>query len=172
LLRFSIKSNGDFSGSIGKLEGGETAYVDGPYGRFSLDDPHTQKGLVLLAGGIGIAPMMSILHTLADGKDQRPVFLFYGNYDENNIAFLDEIDELKEQLNLSVTHVLEVPSETVKSDAGFISRKILERDLTGDWRELYYFICGPILMIDVMEEHLKALGIQGSQIASEKYEMA
>jgi ferredoxin-NADP reductase len=134
--------------------------------------PHTQEGLVLLAGGIGIAPMMSILHTLADGKDQRPVFLFYGNYDDENIAFLDEINELKQQINLSVTHVLEVPSEKVPSDTGYISRAILARDLPENKAGLYYFICGPVIMIEVMEHHLKALGIPHQQITSEKYEMA
>jgi len=156
----------------GELKGGETVYVDGPYGSFSLEDPITMNGLVLLAGGIGAAPIMSILHTLADEKDKRPVTLFYGNYDDENISFRDEINKLKKQLNLSVTHVLEVASKKVKSDVGFISREILERDLPGNRDEMHYFICGPLPMIEVMEAHLKALGIPRAQITSEKYEMA
>ena len=75
-LRFSIKNLGDFTSSIGKLVGGETVYVDGPYGSFSLDEPDTKNGLVLLAGGIGIAPIMSILYTLSEQGDTRPVYLF------------------------------------------------------------------------------------------------
>ena len=42
-LRFSIKNLGDFTSSIGKLVGGETVYVDGPYGSFSLDEPSNQE---------------------------------------------------------------------------------------------------------------------------------
>lgn len=171
-LRFSIKNAGDFTRSVGELKGGETVYVDGPYGVFSIDNPLTQKGLVLLAGGIGAAPIMSILHTLADGKDERPVWLFYGNYDDENITFLDELTELEKQLNLSITHVLEVTSQKVKSDEGFISQEILERDLPRNRDEMFYFVCGPLLMIENMEKHLKAIGIPQKQITTEKYEMA
>ena len=171
-LRFSIKNVGDFTELTGELKGGETVYVDGPYGSFSLDDPLTKKGLVLLAGGIGAAPIMSILQTLADEKDKRPVTLFYGNYDDKNISFKDEINDLKKDLNLSVIHVLEVASKKVKSDVGFISREMLVRDLPENRDELYYFICGPLPMIEAMEAHLKALGIPRRQVTSEKYEMA
>jgi len=171
-LRFSIKNVGDFTKSVGDLKGGETVYVDGPYGNFSIDNPRTKKGLVLLAGGIGVAPVMSILQTLADKKDTRPVTLFYGNYNDENIAFLDEIKKLEKKLNLSVTHVLEIASKKVKSDVGFISKEILERDLPSNRDELFYFICGPVPMIEAMEVYMRALGIPRRQITSEKYEMA
>jgi len=171
-LRFSIKNLGDFTKSVGELKGGETVYVDGPYGNFSIDNPQTKKGLVLLAGGIGIAPIMSILTTLADKKDTRAVTMFYGNYDDENIIFFDEIKKLKKKLDLSVTHVLEIASKKVKSDVGFISKEILERDIPKNRDELFYFICGPLPMIEAMEAYLKALGIHRRQITSEKYEMA
>ncbi len=73
-LRFTIKNLGDFTSTIGDLRGGETVYVDGPFGSFSITDPKTQKGLVLLAGGIGVAPIMSILQTMADAGDMRTVY--------------------------------------------------------------------------------------------------
>ena len=108
-LRFSIKNLGDFTSSIGKLVGGETVYVDGPYGSFSLDDPATKHGLVLLAGGIGIAPMMSILYSLSEQNDNRPVYLFYGNFNEESILFKKELDRLDQCMNLTIVHVLEKP---------------------------------------------------------------
>jgi predicted ferric reductase len=171
-LRFSIKDAGDFTKAIGKLKGGETVYVDGPYGSFSLDDPCTQKGLVLLAGGIGAAPVMSILYTLADEKDQRPIYLFYGNRDEHEIAFQKEIEKLQKQLHLSVTQVLEVPSTNIKSESGLITRALLERYLPADRSGLHYFICGPLPMITSMEKILHSLKVAHSQVTYEKYEMA
>jgi predicted ferric reductase len=171
-LRFSIKNVGDFTKAVGKIKGGETVYVDGPYGSFSTEDPKTKEGLVLLAGGIGAAPVMSILHTLADEKDKRPLIFLYGNYDDKNITFFEEIKKLEKELNLSITHILEVPSKKVKSDVGFITKEILERDLPRNRNHLYYFICGPMPMIEAMESHLRALGIPRGQVTSEKYEMA
>ena len=171
-LRFSIKGLGDFTRSIGDLKGGETVYVDGPYGSFSPDSPKTQKGMVLLAGGIGIAPIMSILHTLADQHDQRPLFLFYGNHSEGKIPFKAEIDRFASQLKLQITHVLEVPAEKLESETGFITSELLDRKLPDNRAELYYFICGPLPMINAMEANLHALHIPHHQVTSEKYEMA
>jgi len=171
-LRFSIKDAGDFTAAIGKLQGGETVYVDGPYGNFSLADPRMQKGLVLLAGGIGIAPMLSVLHTLADEKDRRPIHLFYGNPDDTKIAYFKELDNLQKKLNLKITHVLETPAEHLKSETGFITRSLLERELPANRAELFYFICGPLVMIDAMEAILRAMQVPARQVVSEKYEMA
>jgi len=171
-LRFSIKEAGDFTALVGKLEGGETVYVDGPYGSFSLENPTTQKGLVLLAGGIGIAPIMSILHTLADSNDKRKVFLFYGNYDDANIAFYDEIEALKDNLNITIKYVLEMPSKKVESEVGFISLELLKNTLPPDHTQFHYFVCGPLVMIDVMEDYLHKLHVPHSHFTSEKYEMA
>ena len=171
-LRFSIKNLGDFTSSIGKLAGGETVYVDGPYGNFSLDDPGTRNGLVLLAGGIGIAPIMSILYTLSEQGDTRPVYLFDGNYNEENILFKKDLDRLDQCMNLTIVHVLEKPANPEKYLHGFISRQILENNLPPNRKDLFYFVCGPLPMIKAMNDHLTALGILQKQINTEKYEMA
>jgi len=52
--------------------------VDGPYGAFVPDRFGDIDTLVLVAGGVGIAPMMSILRTMADRGDKTPVVLLYG----------------------------------------------------------------------------------------------
>jgi predicted ferric reductase len=171
-LRFSIKNLGDFTSSIGKLVGGETVYVDGPYGKFSIDETVTKNGLVLLAGGIGIAPVMSILYSLYDEGDNRPVYLFFGNLNEESILFKQELDRLDQCMNLSVFHVLEKPAHPDKFLQGFISRQILESNLPSNRKDLFYFVCGPLPMINAMEKHLSALQIPRKQINTEKYEMA
>jgi predicted ferric reductase len=171
-LRFSIKNLGDFTSTVGDLKGGETVYVDGPFGSFSLEKPNTKEGLVLMAGGIGAAPVMSILHTLADSNDQRPVYFFYGCYDEENIIFFKEIENLKKKLNLKVFYVLEKPKNPEKNLQGYITRDLLDQKLPGNRAELYYFVCGPLPMIGAMESHMAYLGIPDYQVTTEKYEMA
>ncbi len=171
-LRFSIKNLGDFTSTVGKLVGGETVFVDGPYGSFSIDEPKTKNGLVLIAGGIGIAPIMSILYTLNEQGDTRPVLLFYGNYNEDNILFKKELDRLDQCMNLTIINVLEKPIEPEKFLRGFISRQILETHLPPNRKDLFYFVCGPLPMMKAMDSHLTALGIPRKQINTEKYEMA
>ena len=171
-LRFTIKALGDFSATIGNLKGGETVYVDGPYGNFSLDADETKEGLVMLAGGIGIAPILSILHTLAAQKDRRPLTLFYGSYDEENIICYADIEKLKKELALTVVHVLEKPTGKIACEKGYISQTILEKYLPTEKQNLFFFQCGPLPMIKAMQPYLKNLGISNKRIHSEEYEMA
>ena len=146
--------------------------MDGPYGSFSLDDPNTKNGLVLLAGGIGIAPIMSILYTLSEQGDTRPVYLFNGNYNEESILFKKDLDRLDQCMNLTIFHVLEKPANPEKYLQGFISRQILEDHLPPNRKDLFYFVCGPLPMIKAMDAHFMALGIPRNRINTEKYEMA
>ena len=60
-------------------------WVDGPFGAFTLDRKPA-AGFVFVAGGIGIAPVLSMLRTLADRGDRRPVVLFYSGPDETRLA--------------------------------------------------------------------------------------
>ncbi len=169
---FTIKELGDFTNDIGEVPVGETVYVDGPYGRFSIDD-HEAPGYVFLAGGIGVAPFISTLRTMADRGDQDPVYLFYGNYNEEYITFYEELASLEEKLNLKVIHALEQPPEGWEGESGFINAAMLDRYLPKDRRQEYdYFICGPLPMIDAVTSAVRKIDIPVQKIHAEKYEMA
>jgi predicted ferric reductase len=82
-IEFAIRELGDFTSTIKHLrpqecKPGQCVYVDGPYGTFDIDQQDA-PGYVFIAGGIGSAPIMSMLRTMADRKDRRPVLFFYGN---------------------------------------------------------------------------------------------
>jgi predicted ferric reductase len=78
-LEFTIRELGDFTRTIGTVRPGEVAYVDGPYGAFTVDRHGGAPGFAFIAGGVGIAPIMSMLRTLADRGDRRPLRLVYAN---------------------------------------------------------------------------------------------
>src|SRR6185369_1697489 len=59
-FELTVKELGDFTRTIGGVTPGETAFVDGPYGTFVLD-PGSTRGACFIGGGIGLAPIMSIL---------------------------------------------------------------------------------------------------------------
>ena len=170
-IAFTIRELGDFTSSVGDIMPGERAYVDGPYGTFDLDQ-HAGPGYVFVAGGIGSAPIMSMLRTMADREDEHSVVLFYGNRNWEDVIFREEISELEGRLNLKVVHVLEDPAEGWEGEAGYITRDVLDRHLPQDRRERVYFICGPVPMIALVERSLQSLGVPLSQIHSERYEMA
>ena len=76
---------------------------------------------VLIAGGVGITPMMSMIRTLADRGDKRPVILLYGSKDWESITFREELEALKARLDLTVVHVLANPPADWTGEQGFIT---------------------------------------------------
>jgi predicted ferric reductase len=169
-LRFTIKEAGDFTSTLGELEPGTRAYVDGPYGAFSYERAQAE-GFVFLAGGIGISPMLSMLHTLADRDDRRPMWLFYANPAWDDIAIHDELDALAGRLDLQVVHVLEDPPDDWSGGTGFISGELLDEHLpTAAAHRYQYFVCGPDAMMDAVEELLLGRGVDHGRIALERFD--
>jgi predicted ferric reductase len=174
LIGFTIKELGDFTSTIKHLNPGDRVYVDGPYGTFNLDE-HYESRLVLIAGGIGSAPVLSILRTMRDRGRKDPVMFFYGNPTWDTVIFRDELAELEKEMDcLQVVHVLERPPEGWEGEKGFITAEILARHLPEDYKqwEYIFFLCGPMPMIQAVEGALFRLDVQQTKIFSEKYEMA
>src|SRR5690606_18822073 len=95
-VEVAIKALGDFTRTVKRLEPGTKVHVDGPHGVFSIDLDEG-PGFALIAGGVGIAGLISMVRTLADRGDVRPVLLFYGNRTWDEVAFREELDRLRER---------------------------------------------------------------------------
>lgn len=170
-FQFTIRNLGDFTSTIGDLEPGITVYVDGPYGTFDLNH-QDQSGLALIAGGIGAAPVMSMLRTLADRNDQRPILFIYGNYSWEDTTFREQLAELEKQLDLTMVYVLERPTEDWAGETGYVTREMLDRYLPADRKEWRYFVCGPQPMMVAVQRFLDELDIPLRNIHIEDYKMA
>lgn len=169
-VAFGIKALGDFTGAIGDIKPGEVAYVDAPYGVFSIGRHKGAPGFVYIAGGIGVTPCMSMLRSMAERHDMRPVWLFYANSDWDDVTYREKIDALAGRINLKVVHILEHPQGGWKGERGFVSREVLERHLPENRAELSCFLCGPAPMIQAAEDGLRDLGVRADQIQTEIFE--
>ena len=172
-LTFTIKELGDFTRRIKDLMPGQKVYVDGPYGHFSADrHPHAEQ-LVFIAGGVGITPFMSMLRTMADRREQRPITLLYANRDWENIIFREEIEQLEQKLNLKVVHVLEKPPQDWSGETGYVTRSVLEHHLPKAERPnvVEIFICGPLPMLNAVEKALSDIGVSYGDYHSERFDL-
>ncbi|MFO1425831.1 MAG: hypothetical protein U1F11_02435 [Steroidobacteraceae bacterium] len=124
-IEFAIKELGDFTATIKDIRPGEIAWVDAPYGDFGIDRCAGAQAAVFVAGGIGIAPILSMLRALAERGDRRPLWLFYGNRVLERVAFREELDRLAQRLDLKVVHVLLEPPADWSGERGFVSQQVL-----------------------------------------------
>ncbi|NLG26639.1 MAG: oxidoreductase, partial [Chloroflexi bacterium] len=140
------------------------------YGAFSPDRYADAEHLVLIAGGVGIAPMMSILRTMVDRGDTRPVTLLYGSRDWDNIAYREELAELEQRLKLRVVHVLERAPEGWQGETGFVTDQVLARHLPAAV-DYHVFLCGPLGMLNAVEAALAKLNVPETRIHLERFDL-
>lgn len=170
-LEFTLKELGDFTARIRDVKPGQVVYLDGPYGGFSIDQRPYAPGYVFIAGGVGITPIMSMLRTLADRDDRRPLLLIYANKAWKTVTFREELKFLQAQLTLQVVYVLEPPPDDWREERGFINADILERYLPEDWGRYEYYICGPEPMMNAVEKTLRQLRVPLYRVHSERFNL-
>ncbi len=170
-VEMTIRNLGDFTSRIASVPPGQLVFLDGPYGAFTTNSEPADM-LVLIAGGVGVTPMMSIVRTFADNGDKRPVLLLYGSRTYEEITFREELETLTGRLDLKVVHVLQNPHEGWSGERGFIDAEILRRHLPPPYAAHEYFICGPNVMMDGIERALSALEVPMSRYHSERYSFA
>jgi predicted ferric reductase len=170
-VRFTVKNLGDWSGEeVPALKAGDRIWLDGPHGVFSMDREQAM-GYVFIGGGVGITPLYSMLQTMVEREDVRPVLLFYGGGDWEELTFREELDKLSDQMNLKVIYVLTDPPEGWEGETGYVTAGVLQRYLPKQYRRFVYFVCGPDPMMDAMEEALPQLGVPRENVQTERFSM-
>lgn len=164
-IEMAIRSQGDFTKTISSIPVGKRVYLDGPYGTFTLSD---SVGVhVLIAGGVGIAPMMSIIRTLEDRGEQRSILLFYCSKNWDSITYREELEMIRARESLTLVHVLSDPPIDWNGESGVITKALFLRHLPLDYTAHKYFICGSDELMDAAEAILDELGVPMSQYRSE-----
>jgi 3-phenylpropionate/trans-cinnamate dioxygenase ferredoxin reductase subunit len=169
---FTIRHIGDFTRTIRRLRPGSPVWIDGPHGAFSVDlQPST--GLVMVAGGVGITPMMSMLRTLAHRHDRRPHRLVVVAKTTDELLFREELSQLKERLDLTVMELLRQPPEGWTGATGAVDEELLTTLLPGKFRrnQLDYFLCGPPALVNDVLTVLAGMDIPPPRIHTEQFDL-
>jgi predicted ferric reductase len=156
---FTIRHAGSFTRAVRTLPPGSPVWVDGPHGAFT-SDIGLCDGFVLVAGGVGITPMMSMLRTAADRGDRRPYRLLVVAGSLEDVLFREELGFLRQSLDLEVTEVLRRPGNGWDGATGGLTVGLLSMvlDSVDCPDRLDFFLCGPpglvndaLVVLDVLE---------------------
>jgi len=177
-ISFLIKDVGDFTHQISQLQTGQQIFVDGPYGNFGVEAFSAKNDqLIMIAGGVGIAPMLSILRQMEGDQDttvlKKKILLIYGNRVIEQAISLEEMVKIDSFKNLEVIQLVSEPSKEWQGLTGVLDTPTLEGILRSQQINLetaQFLICGPAEMIDSVEASLDQLGAPLAHIASEKFQ--
>jgi propane monooxygenase reductase component len=150
---------GRFSSLLdGAITPGDELRFTGPYGAFHLR--RSQRPVLMVAGGSGMAPILSLLRTLAAEGCDRKVRFFYGARTEQDLFYVDLIQELGARL----------PDFEFVPVIGFVHEPACQVIEAGEMDDPEIYMCGPPPMIDAMiEQATEAHGIDESQIFHDKF---
>jgi ferredoxin-NADP reductase len=143
--------------------------VSRPRGSFTLHRDITRPA-VFLAGGIGIAPIRSIIHQVTQECLPHRLYLFYSNREADDVAFIEEFESLTVQ-NPNFTFIPTVTGHRTIAwpyEKGHINREMLSRYLLGLKGPIYY-IAGPSGMVTAMTDLLNASGVSDDEVKTEEF---
>ena len=165
-----VKEAGDFTRTVGSLAPGTVVGLDGPYGEFVLT-AHDADAVVLLAGGVGIAPIMGLLRDLVARRDPRPVRLGYAAGTPANFACLAEIEAAGNVLDLRTMLVSEEGADGFGGIVGRLDRQRLGELLQGlDPKRTAALMCGPGPMVTAVSDTLLDLGLPSGNVVYERFD--
>ncbi|MBN1795013.1 MAG: 2Fe-2S iron-sulfur cluster binding domain-containing protein [Candidatus Omnitrophica bacterium] len=152
-----------------ELEVGDEVTFTGPYGDFYLRED-TDREIVCIAGGCGVAPIKSIVTYLFNKKSQRTVWFFFGARQTRDIYCADIFGDMQARYKnfsfiVALSHA--EPGEGWTGETGFIHGAVDKYISEGSEKDCY--LCGPPLMIDACMKVLMAKGIPESQIYFDKF---
>jgi nitric oxide dioxygenase len=145
---------------------GDILKVSAPAGDFVLDtDKNTP--VVLLSGGVGLTPMMSMLKTLAQVQPERNVTFVHAAANGNVHALRDEVEELSTLDNVSSFFFYDSPTEEDRKNnrfdvEGYVTRDWLKEKI--DTKDADFYFCGPVPFMKAINRSLKDIGINQERI--------
>jgi len=160
-----------FKQAISILPIGSGVRIEGPMGSFGLHN-NTARLAVFLAGGIGIAPFLSMLLYATEKKLRHPIVLFYANRYLEDAAFIDELWKL-ERPNPRFRFV-PILTRTAKNyrgwkgETGHLSPEMLLTHV-GIPRGPIYYIAGPPTMVAAARRTLGEVGVDEDDIRTEEF---
>jgi propane monooxygenase reductase subunit len=167
-LEFMIKMypGGRFSGLLadGAIKPGDELDVTGPYGVFTLRE--SDRPLVFIGGGAGMAPILSLLRSMVELAVERPAVYYYGAREEHDLFHLDELRALADALP-NFRFVPALSHAEWEGETGLIT-DVVDR-CEADLADVDAYLCGPPPMVDAATELLLRRGAEEAHIHFDKF---
>ncbi|MFC7339856.1 benzoate 1,2-dioxygenase electron transfer component BenC [Saccharopolyspora griseoalba] len=147
---------------------GDELTFTGPHGSFFLRE--TDRPVLLLAGGTGLAPILSILRTMRASGSTRPVHLIYGVTTDDDLVEVGAVEQLAAELDgFTWDYCVADPSSTAPNK-GYVTTLIRDEHLHGG--DVAVYLCGPPPMVEAVREHFADDGFEPTGFYYEKFALA
>lgn len=172
VVQLSMRIKGHFTSALERLKPDSRVALRGPFGGFVFNES-IHPDIVFFAGGIGIAPFMSMVRYATELSLTNRIHLVYSCRDQKDIAFFDEIQHLN-NLNphLNITYVIGDGKTDRLKNANVIVGQVDPTTLAQlklEYSKQVFFVCGPPPYMNALFTLLKTHGVPEEKIISEAF---
>lgn len=176
ILQLGIQIKGHYTKALSSLEQGEIVNVHGAFGNFKVNNSR-DKDIVLLAGGIGITPFMSIIRYLTRLREEIKITLVYCCRNEHDVPFADElIDTEQRHRNFQVIFIISNGLKSrfagKKASIGHVTANIMDIVTRRLYLNKTFFICGSPGFMQAMTNILRKKGTPPNKVITESFELS
>lgn len=162
-LEFCVRAAGNVTKSIHSLKKGDSLYLRGPYGNSFPFEEIKGKNIYFVAGGIGIAPLRSLINMVFDNrKDFKHIKILYGAKTPDELCFKDELEEWKKIPDTEVWLTVDTPCEGWDCRIGVVTE--LWKDTHVHPENAVSIVCGPPIMMKFVTMKLTESGFKDKDI--------
>ena len=156
---------------IEELRAGDTIELRGPIGGYFTWNPSISSPLMLIAGGSGVVPLMSMLRTRNRADNKVPAKLLYSSRSADDIIYRDELDRMAANRDgFDLVHTLTRGAPTGwKGQTRRVDRDMLAQCGFQATEEPQIFVCGPTSFVETVADQLVSLGHGESAIKTERF---
>lgn len=144
---------------------GEAISFSGPYGSFYLRE--VKRPLLLLAGGTGIAPFLSMLQVLAASGFRQPVRLVFGVTNDADLVAIEQLQRIAAAHPQFSFRTCVASDDSAHPRKGYVTQHVDEAWLNGGDVDIY--LCGPVPMVDAVRRWLTGCGVKPANFYFEKF---
>ena len=162
-IAHTIRAYGSVTSRMMSLRKGDMVGVRGPFGNHWPIENLTQRDILLVAGGIGIAPLRPVLyHILSNREKYGKVLLLYGERTPGDLIYENQIEQWRGRFDLEVDVTVDSAREGWRGNVGVVT--ILMPKIHLDPANTFAMICGPEIMMYYTLEELEKKGLKDDQI--------
>jgi sulfite reductase subunit B len=164
-LQFCVKKMGVVTGALHSLSEGDKIGIRGPYGNVFPIDMMKGKNIVFVAGGIGLAPLRSLINYMLDEnnrKDFKDITIIYGARSPGDLLFKYELAEWEKRPDLTYHVTVDKGDDNWQGKVGFVPT--LLKEVTPKSKDTVALTCGPPIMIKFVLKDLLDLGFKDEDI--------
>ncbi|MGQ9546918.1 MAG: FAD/NAD(P)-binding protein [Dehalococcoidia bacterium] len=164
-IEFSIRRVGELTNALHELKPGDKIGVRGPFGNFFSLDEMEGRNLLIIGGGIGLAPLRSVILNVFDNRAKYgKIDIIYGARSPQDLVYTSEYEDWQRVDNTTLYLTVDRGDESWKGNVGLVPTFL--REIHPSPENTTSITCGPPIMIKFVIEALNEMGFPGEQIVT------